>query len=660
METPLQNENDPDFGVLYDTPSVNPGLLPKGEWIKNWFSNMKPYEKPHVREDKLIGYTVEHEYHIDRENNPILKEMLSQIGTIDRYGRKNKQQDINGRLVKAFWKAAKGDGLILDEEKLTKCGLPKTWLDHPEMSHVNPEGKKVIYIHIDERKDWHTENVKFEAIAPSLKWKFQKDTLAWTQLMATGRDEIVEWNNWNDTNFGRSVQSGEGQNQLGRMLMAEREEHRKLGNIPTEEQMQRALITMQPEGRFLEALHKDILTEELQKIGEEFKKLDSNRLLGTFERETYKKKTYVTMVGTREIEKDPFALGYMEWAAYTLAETGCVIRSGGAEGADGASYRGAIASKAGVKAIEIVHPYDRPSKGSADVGNYVLKDREYKTACADLSRALTENFDGMTSYQSDLQVRNVAQVLGKDGTTPSSLVLYIAPELENYKEGLEEGFIMSGTRFAVYTNRLLPKMGIVEKAIPQINLRRSEKTYYKEEIENFRKVVVTFANNERAKEGLTLLPDDYSPSHAEYLKERKTKYIAPPAGMAFSPSSKTKKYSEDEKHILENTRIYIKNMIAHAKAHFSDPDVPAVFSKIDEKKVLTTPLTRDHNVILLIDKKTPGKYYLINENEIEITNDRDPDRNATIDMDYDVTTYRDGEKIQAKQIFHQAKLTLTR
>ena len=71
------------------------------------------------------------------------------------------------------------------------------------------------------REDW--EEIKDEVMYRSLKYKFEIPELR-ELLLATGNEELVEGNYWNDTYWG--VCKGIGQNKLGKLLMKVREEIR--------------------------------------------------------------------------------------------------------------------------------------------------------------------------------------------------------------------------------------------------------------------------------------------------------------------------------------------------------------------------------------------------------------------------------------------------
>lgn len=72
------------------------------------------------------------------------------------------------------------------------------------------------------REDW--EQVKVEIMEELVRQKFSDPAYA-DQLRATGEEELVEGNTWNDRFWG--VCRGQGQNHLGKILMRVREELRR-------------------------------------------------------------------------------------------------------------------------------------------------------------------------------------------------------------------------------------------------------------------------------------------------------------------------------------------------------------------------------------------------------------------------------------------------
>jgi len=72
---------------------------------------------------------------------------------------------------------------------------------------------------VDLRDDW--EQIKVPVMKYFLDLKFSKPDLC-TKLIATGDQELIEGNTWNDTFWG--VCQGKGKNMLGKLLMAKRQE----------------------------------------------------------------------------------------------------------------------------------------------------------------------------------------------------------------------------------------------------------------------------------------------------------------------------------------------------------------------------------------------------------------------------------------------------
>jgi predicted NAD-dependent protein-ADP-ribosyltransferase YbiA (DUF1768 family) len=58
----------------------------------------------------------------------------------------------------------------------------------------------------------------------ALKQKFYLDSNWCKELLSTGDQEIVEWNNWGDKYWGKDSITKEGENHLGLLLMRLRRE----------------------------------------------------------------------------------------------------------------------------------------------------------------------------------------------------------------------------------------------------------------------------------------------------------------------------------------------------------------------------------------------------------------------------------------------------
>lgn len=77
------------------------------------------------------------------------------------------------------------------------------------------------------RSDWET--VKVDIMHELIRDKFTRNPELAEMLKATGDEDLIEGNNWNDRFWG--VSKGKGQNHLGKILMAVRDEIQKIINI---------------------------------------------------------------------------------------------------------------------------------------------------------------------------------------------------------------------------------------------------------------------------------------------------------------------------------------------------------------------------------------------------------------------------------------------
>jgi predicted NAD-dependent protein-ADP-ribosyltransferase YbiA (DUF1768 family) len=95
-----------------------------------------------------------------------------------------------------------------------------------EPGKAKAEGRKLKM-----RSDWDTgRNLRLDAMRLVVKKKFKDPTLA-RKLLATGDRLLYETNTWNDNYWGRvfNTKTGKfiGENHLGRILMAQRDELRR-------------------------------------------------------------------------------------------------------------------------------------------------------------------------------------------------------------------------------------------------------------------------------------------------------------------------------------------------------------------------------------------------------------------------------------------------
>ncbi len=86
-----------------------------------------------------------------------------------------------------------------------------------------PSESKKLGRKITLRSDW--DQVKFDIMEKALRIKFTPNTTQGKKLMDT-KDEIVEWNNWGDRIWGKTLDN-QGQNHLGKILMKIRDDLNK-------------------------------------------------------------------------------------------------------------------------------------------------------------------------------------------------------------------------------------------------------------------------------------------------------------------------------------------------------------------------------------------------------------------------------------------------
>lgn len=88
--------------------------------------------------------------------------------------------------------------------------------DWESWSKLSPSQSKYKGQRVVLRPDW--EGVKIGFMEDILRAKFADPELS-QLLKGTGDIELVEWNWWHDTFWGKYISTGEGQNNLGKLLM---------------------------------------------------------------------------------------------------------------------------------------------------------------------------------------------------------------------------------------------------------------------------------------------------------------------------------------------------------------------------------------------------------------------------------------------------------
>ena len=90
---------------------------------------------------------------------------------------------------------------------------------------MDPSAAKHAGRKVDLRKDW--EDVKEELMYQICKAKFTQHPDLAQKLLNTGREELIEGNDWGDRTWG--MVGGKGRNLLGKILMRIREELKETG-----------------------------------------------------------------------------------------------------------------------------------------------------------------------------------------------------------------------------------------------------------------------------------------------------------------------------------------------------------------------------------------------------------------------------------------------
>lgn len=84
-------------------------------------------------------------------------------------------------------------------------------------SCVSPGEAKRLGRKVPCRANW--DRIKVDVMSKVLKSKFERDPELTKRLLATGDRELIEWNYWGDTFWGRCTKTKVGENHLGLLLM---------------------------------------------------------------------------------------------------------------------------------------------------------------------------------------------------------------------------------------------------------------------------------------------------------------------------------------------------------------------------------------------------------------------------------------------------------
>lgn len=139
--------------------------MAESRYIKNWFSNMLPFEEPLVYQG--ISYFAAENFYQAMKMPKDKTDLRAQIAAMSPYKSKTAIRD------------------------------------------------RVTY---PWRDDW-TKELSLRAMRMALNHKFKEGTLWRTKLNLTENWEIVEWNNWGDVFWGKDIVTRQGENNLGKILM---------------------------------------------------------------------------------------------------------------------------------------------------------------------------------------------------------------------------------------------------------------------------------------------------------------------------------------------------------------------------------------------------------------------------------------------------------
>ena len=90
-----------------------------------------------------------------------------------------------------------------------------------QFSKLNPSEAKRLGRHVELRPDW--EQVKDGIMFNIVLTKFSSDEYLAYKLLETGEEELMEGNTWNDTYWGVDLDTMQGKNKLGLILMKVRD-----------------------------------------------------------------------------------------------------------------------------------------------------------------------------------------------------------------------------------------------------------------------------------------------------------------------------------------------------------------------------------------------------------------------------------------------------
>ena len=120
------------------------------------------------------------------------------------------------------------DGVLYDNSEAAyqaqKCAEPQARL---AFTRLTADEAKRMGRKVDLRVDW--EDVKISLMEGIVRAKYEQHPELAARLLETGNKPLFEGNYWHDLFWGVDMKTGKGRNELGRILMALREEIRRDG-----------------------------------------------------------------------------------------------------------------------------------------------------------------------------------------------------------------------------------------------------------------------------------------------------------------------------------------------------------------------------------------------------------------------------------------------
>lgn len=148
----------------------------KGKYIKNWFSNMESSPIVFNPKNNIIYPTVEHFYQAMKSNNTLEHALIAKADTPYE--------------AKKMGKSVKDPFGYLVADVIDIVGISSDLLLTTKLF------------------------VMSVGLCEKFKIKEWRD-----KLLATGEEQIIEWNNWGDILWGVDTKTNKGQNWLGKLLM---------------------------------------------------------------------------------------------------------------------------------------------------------------------------------------------------------------------------------------------------------------------------------------------------------------------------------------------------------------------------------------------------------------------------------------------------------